>query len=151
MNRQKLIEIDAAIIRFLQKAFLPAARLAIFIIYFWFGALKVFDLSPASPMVLALLERTMPFIDPLLFLKGFGIYEMIIGIAFLIPRFEREAIALLIPHLISTILPLFLLSTLAWTAPFVPTMEGQYIIKNLLIAALAVGVASHLRPHSLGK
>ncbi|MDB5254187.1 MAG: hypothetical protein JWL80_253, partial [Parcubacteria group bacterium] len=139
MNRRTLEEIDSKIIRSLQKAFLPAARLSIFIIYFWFGALKVFALSPASPMVLALLERTLPFMDPSLFLKGFGVYEMIIGIAFLIPRFEREAIALLVPHLICTLLPLFLLSALVWTAPFVPTMEGQYIIKNLLIAALAIG------------
>jgi len=28
----------------------------------------------------------------------------------------------------------------------VPTLEGQYIIKNLALIAVAIGIASHLHP-----
>lgn len=73
---------------------------------------------------------------------------MIIGITFLIPRFERLAIALLIPHMIMTTMPLFLLPAITWLSFMTPTLEGQYIIKNLVIIALAIGVAAHLTPMS---
>jgi hypothetical protein len=42
--------------------------------------------------------------------------------------------------------PLILVPELAWSHPFVPTLEGQYIIKNVIIVALAVGIAAQARP-----
>ena len=42
---------------------LPFGRLALFIVFFWSGILKVFGMSPANPLVGDLLNRTMPFID----------------------------------------------------------------------------------------
>ena len=138
--------IDIAIIRGLKAVSSPLARFAIFAIFFWFGALKLIGASPANPLVADLLEKTLPFITFEQFIIFFGIYEMIVGITFLIPRLERLAIALLIPHMIITFLPLFLLPTITWQGPFVPTLEGQYIIKNLVIIALAFSVASHLHP-----
>lgn len=145
MNKE-IARTDKTLINFMRRISLPLARFAIFIIFFWFGALKVIGASPASPMVIELLHRTMPFINPTTFLFYFGIYEMLIGITFLIPRIERLSIALLLPHLISTVLPLFLLTQLTWSGFLVPTMEGQYIIKNILIVALAISIAAHLKP-----
>ncbi len=112
MFRYQLERLDVHIIRFLRRISLPLGRFAIFIVFFWFGFLKVIDASPASPMVLELLHRTMSFIDPHTFMIGFGIFEMIIGLTFLIPHLERLAIALLVPHLISTVLPLFLMTSM---------------------------------------
>ncbi len=137
---------DKTIINFMQRISLPLARFSIFIIFFWFGLLKVVHLSPANAMVIELLHKTLFFMDPITFLFYFGIYEMIIGITFLIPRVERLSIALLLPHLISTALPLFLLTHLTWSGFLVPTLEGQYIIKNILIAALAISIAASLKP-----
>jgi uncharacterized membrane protein YkgB len=57
---------------------------------------------------------------------------------------ERIALVLLVPHMIVTILPLFLLPQIAWQAPFVPTLEGQYMIKNVVIIALAAMVFADL-------
>jgi hypothetical protein len=34
---------------------------------------------------------------------------------------------------------------------FVPTLEGQYIIKNVAIIALAIGIAAQLRPYGKSK
>ena len=139
--------IDRLILGTVKKVSVPLARLSLFVVFFWFGALKVFGMSPANPLVAQLLTKTLPFISFEQFIIGFGIYEMIIGIFFLLPRYERIAIFLLIPHMVTTCLPLFLLPTVTWTRALVPTMEGQYIIKNLAIIATALALASRLHPH----
>jgi uncharacterized membrane protein YkgB len=64
--------IDGFIIRFLKKIWEPFSRISIFIIFFYFGLLKVLNLSPASPLVEALLNKTLPFIPFDFFLKFFG-------------------------------------------------------------------------------
>ncbi len=122
------------------------ARLAIFIIYFWFGILKIIGLSPAGPLVHALFDRTIHFMSFDVFYLLFALFEVVIGILILIPRFTRVAILLLFVHLIATVLPLFLLPHIAWQSAFVPTLEGQYIIKNVLILALAMVVVANTNP-----
>ncbi len=145
MNIQK---IDLHILHFLRKISIPLARFSIFVVFFWFGLLKVIDASPASPMVLTLLHKTqwmIPFTPPV-FLVLFGLFEMLIGILFLIPGLERVVIPLLFFHMITTMMPLVLLPHMVWTGFLVPTLEGQYIIKNIVIIAVAIGIAAHLHP-----
>jgi len=146
MNKDTLVRIDGAVIGFLRTIYMPLGRLAIFTVFFWFGILKVFGFSPANPLVSALLEKTLPFITFGQFIVLFGVYEMVIGIAFLVPKAERLAIPLLIPHMVATILPLILLPSVTWQTFFVPTLEGQYIIKNIVIIALALSLATQLNP-----
>jgi uncharacterized membrane protein YkgB len=124
----------------------PLARIALFVVFFWFGALKVFATSPANPLVSALLHKTLPFVTFEQFIVFFGLYEMLIGLAFIIPKFERLAIVLLIPHMFTTFLPLVFLMSTTWSGFLIPTLEGQYIIKNLVIIAAALGIAAHLEP-----
>lgn len=125
----------------------PVSRAALFVVYGWFGALKVFGLSPASAMVLTLQHATLPsFIGDHAFMVGFGLFEVFIGIAFIIPRAERVAIPLMAAHMVMTALPLFVLPHMVWTSWFVPTLEGQYIIKNIALIAVAMGIASRLVP-----
>lgn len=138
--------IDAELIHLFRELSEPMARFGIFVVFFWFGLLKVVGLSPASPLVRALFEQTIPYMQFPLFMVLFGLFEMLIGIMFLMKGYEREVIPLLFAHMFTTFLPLFLLPAIAWTAPFVPTLEGQYIIKNLVIIAAAIGIAAHLHP-----
>lgn len=137
---------DEAFIQRCARTGMPFARVAIFVIFFWFGILKVLSLSPASPLVASLLERTLPFMGAGTFILLFGLFEVLIGILFLLRGAERLAILLLALHMATTVMPLILLPQIAWQAPFVPTLEGQYIIKNIAIIALAMGIAGHLRP-----
>ena len=123
------------------------ARFAIFIIYFWFGILKVFGMSPAGGLVTALLAK-IPFlngVDPMTFVAVFGMLEVIIGILFLIPRLERFAVFSLFLHMIAIFLPLILLPMISWQGFMIPSLEGQYIIKNVLLIAVAVSVLAHTR------
>ncbi len=135
---------DRLFINFARTFSIPFARFALFVVFFWFGALKVIGESPANPLVSSLLSQTMPYITFDTFVIIFGIFEMIIGLSFLFPKMVRISIALLAFHMITTMLPLILLPQTTWRSVFVPTLEGQYIIKNLVIVATALAIVSHM-------
>lgn len=139
-------KIDISIINFFKRISLSVERLAIFIVFFWFGILKVVGLSPASDLVQRLFEQTIHFMSFNTFLISFGIFECIIGILFLLRGFERIVIPFLFIHMITTFGPLIFLRQETWQGFLVPTLEGQYIIKNVLIIACAVVIASNLKP-----
>ena len=126
------------------------SRIALFVIYFWFGFLKIIGLSPASAMVSELFGKTMahmPLVSsmsPGLFVILFGVFEVIIGILFIIPGKEKWAIIAFFVHIITTTLPLFFLKTSVWSHILVPTLEGQYIIKNLALIACVLSIWSSL-------
>jgi uncharacterized membrane protein YphA (DoxX/SURF4 family) len=118
------------------------SRISLFIIYFWFGLLKVIGLSPASPLVKDLYDKTIaPFIsynavlNPDKFLIYFGIGECILGILFLIPQLTKLSKWLFTLHMVTTFMPLVLVPHDVWTKWFAPTLEGQYIVKNLGLIA----------------
>lgn len=138
--------LDAHIIHFIRRITVPAARIAIFIIFFWFGILKLLGLSPAGPIVHQLFDQTISFMDFDSFYLLFSLFECLIGILFLIPGAMRIVLPLLLFHIVTTALPLFFLPDITWSGFLVPTLEGQYIIKNVAIIAAALGIASHLHP-----
>lgn len=138
---------DLAFIRWLRKYQPFLGRLALFIVFFWFGILKVVGLSPASDVVHHLFDVTMPpIISFPTFFVLFGLFECLIGTLFLVRGLERVVIPLLLLHFITTLGPLIMLAGETWTGFMAPTLEGQYIIKNLVIVALALGLAAHLHP-----
>lgn len=138
--------IDHSFIMFCRRIAEPFARFALFLVFFWFGALKVIGASPASPLVEALFNRTIATVGFDQFIIAFGLFECLIGILFLIPKAERVVIPLLAVHLVTTLGPLVMLPEVTWTGWFVPTLEGQYIIKNVLIVAAAIVTAAHVHP-----
>lgn len=142
----KLFQADSKIINFFKFIRVPLDRFGIFVVFFWFGILKVIGLSPASGLVERLFTTSIHFVSFNSFLIGFGVFEMLIGILFLIKGLERVVIPMLLVHMVTTFGPLILLTSETWSAPFVPTLEGQYIIKNLVIIAAAIGVASSIKP-----
>lgn len=138
--------LDVHLIHFFKRISVPAARIALFVVFFWFGILKVIGLSPAGALVYQLYEQTIPFLDFHTFYILFALFECLIGVLFLIPRAERVVLPLLLIHMVTTFLPLVFLPSGTWQSFLVPTMEGQYIIKNLIIVAAAIGIAAHLHP-----
>ena len=141
-------KIDPHIINCFRKYEIILARLAIFVVYFWFGFLKIIGFSPATPLVQALFEKTIDFMPFSTFYILFAIFEVVIGTLFLIRGLERVAILMLGLHLITTAMPLVLLPQIAWQGFMIPTLEGQYMIKNVLILACAVVIGSRLIPMS---
>lgn len=139
-----LTSFHEAFMRLMKRIAIPLVRISFFIVYFYFGLLKVLGYSPAEVIVKELWSNTLAFIPFYNFLNFFGCYEMLIGIIFLIPGKERLALYLLIPHMITTFGPVVLLPKFIWKGFMVPSLAGQYIIKNLVIVALGIAVAANI-------
>lgn len=131
--------IDTIITTSLQRHGLGFLRRAVGIIFLWFGGLKVLGLSPAADLV----ARAAAWADPHWFLPFLGLWEIAIGLCFLLRPLLRVGIALLAPQMVGTFLPLLTIPAVVFQHghPLVPTLEGQYIIKNLLIigSAMVIG------------
>lgn len=132
-------KLDQKIARVMDKWSIPAIRISFGIIFIWFGALKPFHLSPAEEF----LKKTvvfLPFGDPEFWLIIIGWWEVVIGITFLFERTTKIAITLLFLQMIGTFMPLFFLpeTTFKNGNILTLTMEGQYIIKNVMIIAGAL-------------
>ncbi|MBK9729827.1 MAG: hypothetical protein IPO83_00785 [Chitinophagaceae bacterium] len=136
---------------FLRRISLPLSRFAFFIVFFWFGILKMMELSPANAVVHTIYEHSAWFIPWHIFIILFGAYECVIGIILLFPGKEKWALYMLVPHAITTFAPLVLLPALTWKSIMVPNLIGQYIIKNLVIISLAIFIASFEAEHRLQK
>lgn len=138
-----LDRLDRAIIRIMARIGVPFSRIAIGIVFVWFGALKFFPgLSPAEELV----RNTITFIDPDIFLPLLAAWEVLIGLGMISGRFTRLTIILLFLQMPGTFSPLVLLPSAVWTQfPFGLTLEGQYIIKNLVIIGSALVIGSTVR------
>jgi uncharacterized membrane protein YkgB len=134
---------DELISSFMRRWGILALRISLGIIFIWFGILKPFGASAAIPLVKAT-TSWMPLFSPDGWVNIIGWWEVAIGVCFLFQKTIRIAIALLALQMAGTFLPLFILPQVTFQsgmAPFAPTLEGQYIIKNLMIisAALVIG------------
>ncbi|MEM0933257.1 MAG: hypothetical protein AAGJ12_12385 [Bacteroidota bacterium] len=121
---------------------IPAVRISFAIIFFWFGILKPFGLSAATDLLKATVAW-LPFGDPDTWLVLIGWWEVVIGVTFLYKQTTRIAIALLFLQMVGTFMPLVFLPEVTFQNGnyLLPTLEGQYIIKNVMIisAALVLG------------
>ncbi len=127
---------------------MPLARISFFIMFFWFGVLKMLELSPATGVIHTIHAHTAAFIPWQWYVVLFGMYESLIGLLFLMPGRERWALYLLVPHVLTTFAPLVLLPKLVWKGFLIPNLIGQYILKNLVIVALAMFMASYVSSES---
>jgi len=138
----KLSKIDQNIAKHMKIWGVPAVRISFAIIFFWFGILKPLGLSSAIPIVEATVSW-LPFFEPNIWVSIIGWWEVAIGVLFLFQKTTRIAIGLLFLQMSGTFMPLVFLPEVVYqnNNPLLPTMEGQYIIKNLMIisAALVVG------------
>lgn len=140
--------LDLVVIAWFRKWYVPLGRLAVFVIYFYFGFLKLIGESPATPLASALVERTVGLAHFDALFMVLAVFECVIGILFLIPKATRVVIPMILIHMLIVCAPLIMLPSLVFAKPFVPSLEGQYIIKNVAIVALAVGVAAQTPPLS---
>lgn len=140
--------VDQRIAETMRRLSYPMLRVGLAIVYGWFGILKPFGVSPAEPLVLATVSW-MPLFAPPTWLAVIGWWEVLIGLTFLHPRTTRLAIGLLALQMGGTLLPLAILPDVTFQAgrwPWAPTVEGQYIIKNVLIIAAALTLGGRVRP-----
>ena len=113
-----------------------AIRLSFAIVYVWFGALKVADVSPVHDLV----RETLSWLPDSSYTM-LGIGEMVLGLSFLVPRMLRYTLIAFLLHIAGTMLPLFFQQELSFTEPpMMLSFIGQYIIKNLVFLAAAAAL-----------
>ena len=134
---------DLTLIRFLNRVSMPALRISLGIIFIWFGGLKVFGQSPANDLI----TKTVYWFNPDIFIPILGVWEAAIGLCLLVPSFIRLGLLLLALQMPGTFLPLVLLPEVCFQSnPFNLTLEGQYIVKNLVLIGAAMVVGARLTP-----
>jgi uncharacterized membrane protein YphA (DoxX/SURF4 family) len=139
-----LDHLDLNIVRWLARYSLPFLRFGMGVVFLWFGALKFFpEMSPATDLAVRTIDvLTFGLIPANVSLLLLASLETAIGLGFLTGRYMRLTLALLVFQMAGTLTPLALFPGEAFIyLPFVPTLEGQYIIKNVVLigAGLVIG------------
>jgi uncharacterized membrane protein YphA (DoxX/SURF4 family) len=124
-------KLDKTITTWMGKNGLIILRISLGVVFFWFGLLKFFPgLSPEENLV----RNTIYFINPDIFIPILALWETTIGIGLITGMHMRLTLLLLFLQMPGTALPLIMLPDTVWTHfPYGPTLEGQYIIKNLVL------------------
>nr|WP_049760586.1 DoxX family membrane protein [Deinococcus deserti] len=122
-------------------------RLSLGIIFFWFGVQKFFPgVSSAEGLATRTISvLTFGAVPPGVSLPVLATWECAIGLGLLTGRFLRLTLLLLFAQMAGTFLPLVFFPEETFSVvPWVPNLEGQYIIKNLVLvsAGLVVGATA---------
>jgi len=140
--RERFDALDATLTSLMDRWSIPALRAALGIVFVWFGGLKVLGVSPAADLV----ASTVYIVPADLFVPILGVWEVLIGLCLFYRPLTRVGLLLLALQLPGTFLPLVLLPEVVYvTFPYALTVEGQYIVKNLVIIAAALTIGSTVR------
>lgn len=123
-------------------------RLSLGVIFLWFGALKFFPgMSPAEDLAArTIAQLTFGLISPQVALFVLAVWETLIGIGLLFGLYLRATLLLLWVQMLGTITPLFFFpSELFYVFPIAPTLEGQYIFKNIVLVSAGLVIGATVR------
>ena len=123
-------------------------RTSIGIIFFWFGILKFFEgMSPAEGLAIKTIETlTFGLLSETVIIYGLAAWEVLIGIGLLLNIYLRATLVLLFLQMIGTFTPLFLFpSEVFYVFPVSFTLEGQYIVKNIVVVSAGIVLGATVR------
>lgn len=140
--------IDTRLTEWMANNGITLLRVSVGIIFLWFGGLKLFpNLSPAEALATQTIEvLTFGIITPEISLPVLAIWEVVIGIGLLSGRFMRATLLLLFLQMMGTVTPLVLFPQDVFTVfPVGLTLEGQYIIKNMVLISAGIVIGATVR------
>lgn len=147
-QRQSLLKTDRILTTWMAEHGIILLRISLGIIYLWFGALKFFpELSPAEGLATRTINKlSLGLIPPNISLPILATWECLIGLGLLSGLFLRGVLFLLAMQMLGTISPIFIFPEEVFVrVPYAPTLEGQYILKNLVIISAAIVIGSTVR------
>ena len=139
---------DTTITRWMARHGIVLLRISLGVVFLWFGALKFFPgLSPAQDLAANTIDRlTFGLIAPQAAIPILATWESLIGLGLITGRLMRATLALLFAQMIGTVTPIVLFPDLVFTRiPYAPTLEGQYIIKNVVLVSAALVIGATVR------
>jgi len=141
--RDRLTAADRTVISLLRRWSIPALRLTLGIVFVWFGALKVFGVTPVTDLVAA----TVYWVDPDWFVPTLGVFEVAVGIGLITGKALRITIGAMAVQLLGTFLVLIVLPEVSFQDGNVLllTVEGEFVIKNLVLLAAGMVIGSTIQ------
>jgi uncharacterized membrane protein YkgB len=142
---QRIIRIDQKARRWMKQYSVLLLRISLGIIFFWFGVLKYFpDMSPAEDLATQTFEiLTFGLVSQNLAIKILATWECAIGLGLLMGKYMRVVLLLLFLQMVGAMSPILLFPENVFVQiPWVPTLEGQYIIKNIVLISAAIVLGS---------
>jgi uncharacterized membrane protein YphA (DoxX/SURF4 family) len=140
--------VDARLTHWMARYGVPLLRISLGIVFFWFGVLKFFPgLSPAQTLATRTISvLTFGLIPPDVSIWILAAWESVIGLGLILGVFQRAVLLLLFVQMLGTITPVFLFPNEVFTRfPYAPTLEGQYIIKNLVLISAGLVIGATVR------
>jgi uncharacterized membrane protein YphA (DoxX/SURF4 family) len=126
----------------------PFLRVSLGIVFFWFGVLKFFPgLSPADQLASTTITTlSLGIVPGDVAVFVLAVWECAIGLGLIFGVFLRATLLLLFLQMLGTFTPLLLFPDETFTRfPYAPTLEGQYIIKNLVLIAAGIIIGATVR------
>ena len=148
INGVKFNEFDVNASEWMARNGILFLRIAIGIIFIWFGAMKFFkDMSPAEVLAVKTIDKlVMQLINHEVIRYGLAVFEVLLGLGLMFRLFLRTTLLLLFVHMLGTFSPLFLFPEEIFSKfPFYLTLEGQYIVKNIVIIAGGIVIGATIR------
>lgn len=140
--------LDRRITRWMADHGILLLRISVGVVFLWFGVLKfVPGLSPADVLATKTISvLTFGIVPPDISRPVLALWESLIGIGLISGRFMRVTILLLLVQMLGTGTPLVLFPAETWARfPIVPTLEGQYILKNMVMVTAAIVIGATVR------
>ena len=145
---QRFDAFDAAFTTWMAKYGVLLLRVSLGIVFFWFGVLKFFPgVSEAEGLATETISvLTFGLLAPAVSIYILAVWECLIGLGLIFGLFMRATLLLLWLQMLGTISPLFLFPAEAFNQfPYAPTLEGQYIIKNMVLISAGLVIGATVR------
>jgi uncharacterized membrane protein YkgB len=140
--------IDVQITNWMARYGVRLLRISLGVVFFWFGALKFFPgLSPAQDLATKTIGvLTFGLVPPGIAIVVLATWECAVGVGLMFRIFMRATLLLLFLQMLGTITPLLFFPHEVFTQfPYAPTLEGQYIIKNVVLISAGLVIGATVR------
>jgi len=139
-----LQNLDDRLIGFVQRNSVLWLRIALAVVFLWFGALKLFGVSPVADLV----ARTLPFLPADVAVRGVGALEVLIAFGLVTGWAIRVTMFLFFAQMAGTFLILGLEPGLSFQHgnPLLLTVMGEFVVKNLVLVTAGLVVAGQIAP-----
>ncbi len=132
--------LDQTLVRFMRTYGITLLRLALAITFIWFGALKVFQVSPVADLV----AQTVYWVPAAFFVPFLGFWEIAVGLGLLFRFALRLTLLFFFMQMAGTFLVLIVHPGLSFQNgnPLLLTVLGEFVVKNLVLLTAGVVVGS---------
>jgi uncharacterized membrane protein YkgB len=135
--REVVGAVDARIVGLTRRYGVRVLRISLGIVFVWFGALKVFGVSPVADLVASM----MSWLPRDVAVRGLGVLEVVVGLGLLGGFAIRVILALFFVQMLGTFAVLVVHARDAFDGPLHLTLLGEFVVKNLVLLAAGLAIA----------